>query len=381
MQTETKIDRTSAPHVAVYVTNHGFGHINRLVAVLNQLPEDVRVTVRADSDVRLSLSQRLRRDFGFGEFPSDQGTVSPPGQNSRTDVPATFEKLKARLAAIDEASASEIRWLKESGVTAVYADSSPMPMGLASQAGVPAWLAANFTWDEIYADLVARAEPAEVTDEMSDFVNSAIERMRQACSQATLLKCWPNTPMFGIGQAAEDIGMVVNPARQIRSELNSRFDLAPESSLIYFYVGRYGVEELPWEKLEAISQKYVFVGLHPPGRELPGRFFTVDPTEFNGADLLASCDAAVVKAGYGAVAEAMSAGTPVIYPPRSGFVEFEYLDQALRAWTGAVPVTEQAFETLDIESALEAATKGRATPPDVPSDGAARIARILGTQV
>ena len=37
----------------------------------------------------------------------------------------------------------------------------------------------------------------------------------------------------------------------------------------------------------------------------------LDPEEeFNGADLLRSCDAAVVKAGYGAVAEAMSAGTP-----------------------------------------------------------------------
>ncbi len=370
-----------SPHVAVYVTNHGFGHINRVVAVLNHLPESVRITVRADPDVNVALRQRLRRGFEFGEFPSDQGTVSPPGQNSRTDIPATFERLKARLDAIEKASAAEIRWLRESDVTAVYADASPIPMSLAAEAGIPAWLAANFTWDEIHADLLKQADPSEVPEDLRTFVTAAVERMRSACSQATLLRCWPHTPMFGIGNRSENVGLVVNPARFIRDELNERFGLGPETSLIYFYVGRYGVEELPWRKLDALPKRFVFIGLHPPGQDLPGRFVTVDPTEFTGADLLASCDAAVVKAGYGAVAEAMAAGTPVIYPPRSGFVEFEYLDQALRAWPGGIPVTDRDFSNLELESALNAAVAGRAEPPDVPSDGAARIARILAMNI
>lgn len=377
MEPEPASPEKPSPHVAVYVTNHGFGHINRVVAVLNHVPENVRITVRADPDVNLALRQRLRRGFGYGEFPSDQGTVSPPGQNSRTDIPATFERLKARMDAIEKASAAEIRWLRESNVTAVYADASPMPMGLAAQAGIPAWLAANFTWDEIHADLLKQADPAEIRDDQRAFVSAAVDRMRSACSQATLLRCWPHTPMFGIGNRSESVGLVVNPARSIRQALNERFGLGPETSLIYFYVGRYGVEELPWRKLETLPKRFVFIGLHPPGQDLPGRFVTVDPTEFNGADLLASCDAALVKAGYGAVAEAMAAGTPVIYPPRSGFVEFEYLDQALRAWPGGIPISDRDFSNLDLESALIAAVAGRSEAPDVPLDGAARIARIL----
>jgi len=377
MEPESDSPEKPSPHVAVYVTNHGFGHINRVVAVLNHVPENVRITVRADPDLNLALRQRLRRGFGYREFPSDQGTVSPPGQNSRTDIPATFQGLKARMDAIEKASPAEIRWLRESGVTAVYADGSPMPMSLAAQAGIPAWLAANFTWDEIHADLLEQADPEEITDDLRAYVADAVERMRSACSRATLLRCWPHTPMSGIGNRSVNVGLVVNPARSIRKELNERFGLGPATALIYFYVGRYGVEELPWRKLESLPKRFVFIGLHPPGQDLPGRFVTVDPTEFNGADLLASCDAAVVKAGYGAVAEAMAAGTPVIYPPRSGFVEFDSLDQALRAWPGGIPISEWDFSNLALESALNDALAGRSAPPDVPSDGAARIARIL----
>lgn len=367
----------NAGHVAVYVTNHGFGHVNRVVAVLNQLPESVRITVRADPDVKTALSERLTRAFEFGVFPSDQGTASPPGQNSRTDIPATFDRLRTRMDAIDEASDAEIAWLRTKNVTAVYADASPMPMGLASQAGIPAYLAANFTWNEIYADLLARAGSDEISESQRSFATTSVQRMLDACRSATLLRCWPHTPMFGIGNQVEDVGLVVNPARQIREELTQRFGLGPDTALIYFYVGRYGVEDLPWAKLGELPDRFVFVGLHPPGHDLPGRFFTVDPTQFNGADLLASCDAAVVKAGYGAVAEAMAAGTPVIYPPRSGFVEFDYLDQALRAWPGGIPVSDLDFETLALEAPLTAAVSCRAQPPDVPADGAARIARIL----
>jgi len=367
----------AAAHVAVYVTNHGFGHINRVVAVLNQMPESVRITVRADSEVKSALKERLSRNFEFGVFPSDQGTVSPPGQNSRTDVPATFERLKSRMEAIDQAATAEIGWLLASGVTAVYADASPMPLAIADKAGIPAYLAANFTWNEIYADLLARTGESEISDDRRKFVASAVDRMLAACRSATLLRCWPHTPMFDIGNRVEDVGLVVNPARRIRSELIERFGLGPETALIYFYVGRYGVEDLPWENLSDLPARFAFVGLHPPGRALTGRFFTVDPSEFNGADLLASCDAAVVKAGYGAVAEAMAAGTPVIYPPRNGFYEFEYLDQALRAWPGGIPVSEHDFESLTLEAPLTAAVSGRAQPPDVPADGAARIARIL----
>ena len=37
--------------LAVYVTSHGFGHLNRSVAVINRMPLDVPVTIKGHPDL------------------------------------------------------------------------------------------------------------------------------------------------------------------------------------------------------------------------------------------------------------------------------------------------------------------------------------------
>ena len=365
-------------HIAAYVTNHGFGHVNRLMAVLNQIAPEVRVTVRADREIWPAIEERLGRAVEFGYFPSDLGTVSPPGQNSQTDWPATFDRLEKRYREIQSACRDEVDWLLRASATTVYADSSLVPLRLAKEAGLNGYLGANFTWDEIYSDLLATAPEGLFSAAQMLQYQSIVDDMKSARAQATLLRFWPHTQMAGVGQhGLVDIGLVINHGRDIRAELIASLGLAPDVKLVYFYVGRYGVEELPWEKLNEYSPDLVFLGLHPPGKPLPGRFFSIDPNRYSGADLLRSCDAAIVKAGYGAVAEAMAVGTPVIYPPREGFVEFSALDDALRSWAGGRPVSDNDFRDLNIHKVLEESISFRADPPCVPLDGARKVARIL----
>lgn len=364
-------------HVAVYITNHGFGHINRVVAVLNKISAEIKITVRADRDVWAPLRERLQRPVEFGFFPSDQGTVSPPGQNSQTDWPATFERLARRFHEILGACETELQWLKDSAVNCIYADASSIPIKLASQAGLPGYLGANFTWNEIYGHLLETAPEGLFSKDQQLQYQQMIDQMKSACQTATLLRMWPHTPMADIGCHIVDVGLVVNDARDVRQELLARFGLKPETRLVYFYVGRYGVEELPWARLTEFPPDVVFIGLHPPGQELSGRFFTVDPTEYCGADLLKACDVAIAKAGYGAVVEAMAVGTPVIYPPRESFIEFPALDNALRGWPGGFPVTDHEFQSLLFHEVLLKALAAKIEPPPLPLDGAARVARIL----
>ena len=364
-------------HIAVYVTNHGFGHVNRLMAVLNQIAPEVRVTVRADKEIWPAIEERLHRPVEFGYFPSDLGTVSPPGQNSQTDWPATFERLANRYREIQAACQEEVEWLKSACITSVYADASPIPIRLAHEAGLTGYLGANFTWDEIYADLLATAPEGLFTPDQTAQYQAIVDDMRSACAQATLLRFWPYTQMSAKVREVVDMGLVINEGRDVRAELLSKFNLTADSKLVYFYVGRYGVEELPWDRLTEYPPNIIFIGLHPPGKPLPGRFVVVDPNEYSGADLLRSCDAAIAKAGYGAVAEAMAVGTPVIYPPREGFVEFPALDHALRNWAGGQPVSESEFRNLSIHKVLEAALQSRVGAPSVSLDGAQKVANIL----
>ena len=182
-------------HIAVYVTNHGFGHVNRLMAVLNHIAPEMRVTVRADKEIWPAIEERLDRPVEFGYFPSDLGTVSPPGQNSQTDWPATFERLANRYREIQAACQEEVGWLKSACITSVYADASPIPIRLAHEAGLTGYLGANFTWDEIYADLLATAPEGLFTPDQTAQYQAIVDDMKSACEQATLLRFWPYTQM------------------------------------------------------------------------------------------------------------------------------------------------------------------------------------------
>lgn len=364
-------------HIVAYVTNHGYGHVNRMVAVVDEISPDFEVTIRCDTELWPAFRERLRRDISFGHFPCDLGILSPPGQNSRTDWPGTFDRLEKRFKEITAASDAEIEWLASSGAGVVYADASLIPLKLAHRAELPAFLGANFTWDEIYSDLLSSPEASCFTSEQIDRYQHIIQEMTVASSHAILLKHWPYTEMRNIGLESIDVGMVVNAGKDIRHELISELGLRPDCRLVYFYVGRYGVEDLEWQRLNELPAEVVIIGFHPPGVSLEGRFFTVSPDRFSGADLLKSVDVAVVKAGYGAVVEAMSVGTPVIYPPRPGFVEFPALDAALRSWAGGYPVTEEAFNALDLKNEIARAIEIKVAPPAILAEGARRVATIL----
>ena len=85
----------------------------------------------------------------------------------------------------------------------------------------------------------------------------------------------------------------------------------------------------------------------------------------------------MAKAGYGTACEAMVAGTPMLYPPRTGFAEYRALDRALRAWGGGIPLSARDFAEMRLERPLERAFALKPGPPPFPADGAARVAERL----
>ena len=175
-----------------------------------------------------------------------------------------------------------------------------------------------------------------------------------------------------------NVGMVANPGRNRRKELRNLLGLGSKEKLIYFYVGRYGQNDLDWNRLEAYASKGIhFVGYHAAPLGPLRNLHLLSPSQWHGSDLIASTDALVAKAGYGTVCEAMAGGTPIIYPPRRGFSEYRALDRSLRAWGGGIPVSGRVFRDLRLDRALGCAFHLGPLKPPFPIDGALRIARHM----
>ena len=359
--------------LAVYVTSHGFGHLNRAVAVINRVPTDVPVSIRCHPDLFDHWRERLRRPAGLRAYVADAGAVNPPGDSQATDGPATLERAARvhaeALAGLDD----EADRLRDERRAAVLCDVPPVPLLAANRAGVPGYLLANFTWAQIYAPHARRlgGEALRLVADLRLAYRTATATFRaQPALRMTPADVGPGPVL--------DVGLVVNRGRDRRSELRERLGLGPGEKIVYFYIGRYGQAALDWDRLGRLERAGVhFVGFHPaPSGPLPN-LHVVPAIDWTGADLAASADAMVAKAGYGTACEAMAAGTPLIYPPRSGFAEHRALDRALRAWGGGVPASSRSFAELRLEPLLERALSLRPGPPPFPLDGAETVAEHM----
>jgi hypothetical protein len=360
------MSETTPGGLAVYVTSHGFGHLNRVVAVLNRLPADVPLLIRAHRDLDAAWRERLTRPARLEHAVWDAGAVNPAGDSNATDGPATIARAVAFHAETWPRIDAEAERLRREGTAAVLSDAPAAPLLAAARAGLPAFALANFAWSEIYAEHAADADARRVVDDL-----------RSAYGVATAFRAQPALPM-GEFERRIDVGLVVSAGRDRRAELRSALGMGDDERLVYFYVGRYGQDDLDWRRL-ATYRGIQFVGFHPPppGVGALPNVHAVDPTRWTGADLMASTDAAVAKAGYGTAAEAMAARAPLIYPPRTGFAEHRALDEALRAWGGGIALSARRFAALELDDALERAFAGRPAPPPFPADGAERVARHL----
>lgn len=353
--------------LAFYVTSHGFGHLNRSVAVINRIPLDVPVTIRSDPSLFEHWGERLRRPARLEPHASDVGAINPPGDSAATDGPATLARaaeIHARaMATVDD----EADRLRDEGTAALLCDATPVPLVAARRAGIPGFLQASFTWADIY-----RPHARKLGPEAMATVRAIEAAYRQA---TTLFRTEPALRMAGVAPTIE-VGMIVTPGIDRRVELRQKLGLSPSDRVVYFYIGRYGQENLGWERLARLDGVH-FVGFHEaPSGPLPN-LHVVPATEWTGADLAASADVIVAKAGYGTVCEAMVARTPFIYPPRSGFAEHRALERVLRAWGGGIRTPARDFSELRIERQLEKAFAMKPGPPPYPADGASRVAGHL----
>ena len=251
-------------------------------------------------------------------------------------------------------------WLRDERVAAVLCDAPPLPLVAARRAGIPGFLLANFTWADIYAPY-ARAAGGGRPNAWSPSCASAY---RQATA---VFRAEPALRMAWLpGQI--NVGMVANPGRDRRSELHRLLGLLAKERLVYFYVGRYGQDDLDWARLEKLRRQGNPLRRLSPraGRARSQNLHLVPAADWPGGDLIASTDALVAKAGYGTVCEAMACGTPIIYPPRRGFSEFRALDRSLRAWGGGIPVSARDFSCLQAGPGPRPRLEPRPADPAVP---------------
>lgn len=346
--------------IAAYVSGHGFGHAVREIEILRRVPDTIGLVVKTSSP-EWFWRQEIQRPFEFVADAFDVGCLQPNSLD--IDVPGTLAAWNAIAARNEARLDDEVADLRRRGVRVVVADVGPFPIRIAERLGVPSVCVANFTWADIYGKL-AEAEPA--------FGPIAADLEAQYARATLLLDTDLSLPMAYFPRR-ERVGLVARPHRHRRTDLLGLLGPRAEGKrLALIYIGNWGLP-IPWARLETFSD-WFFVTL---GRAGPAANLAELPADaFPHADLVASVDLVVSKAGYGMVGECLSSGTPLLYCPRPEFAEYAALDAALSVWPGGLRATTADFLSVAWDAHLERIPE-RASVPVYSAGGGQGAAEIL----
>ena len=209
---------------------------------------------------------------------------------------------------------------------------------------VPTVCVANFTWADIYEEYIPiRSEFGPIVTKLKKLL-----RKRRACfwTQASACRC-------RIFPQRESVGLVARTGENERDRLFAALPPAAQNKrLALVYLGNWGFS-LPYEKIRRVFPNGTLYHWKMPRFRSPtGQKISRDLMAH--PSLVASVDAVVSKAGYGLVGECLAHGTPLLYPPRTGFAEFAALHKALQNWSGGIFVTNDDWASANFGPYLDA---------------------------
>lgn len=353
------------PHVAFYITGHGFGHATRMAAVASAL-------ARQEPGVRISLVStapewlfrlNLAGEFRLRPRALDVGVVQL--DSIRLDPVATLRAYAGILEAQPALVAEEAEILRRDGVDLVVADIPPAAFLVARQAGLPAVGISNFSWDWIYADYV-RALPEHAP---------LLDRIRDAYGQADLFLRLPFHGDCEAFQAIRDIPMIARRARRSREEVRRLLGLDGSRPVILLSFGGFEIGGIDFDGVERLSE-YCFLTTQPTPRPLRNvRVVGLDGLRYE--ELVAQADAVITKPGYGIVSDCLANRTPVLYTARGQFAEYAALVAGLERFGVAAFIGNDDLLAGNWRASLDALLRLPRTWSDLPSNGADAAAGIL----
>ncbi len=360
-----KQGRVTALNIVYYITSHGFGHGIRSCAICNRLSPDTGIFFRTALP-RSFFEEEVKRPFEYAPATFDCGCVQTDCvTEDRGKTVSTYLEIARSNAAL---LSSEILWCRRNRIDGIVSDIVPFAFEVAGAAGIPSIAATNFTWYDIYK---------EYCREFPRFAPEVEKIKAQYSSADLLLAMSPALPMdyFGKRERIAPVGRDGVPSGE---KLRETFGIAPGKRLGLIYAGKFGMDSLPWKRMERFNT-WEFLGLYPlPGA--PANYHTITKNAFRYQDIVASVDCVIGKVGYGVYAECVINGVWLIHLPRAGFAEYPALEAAIVSWGGGYRLSHEEFHDVAWDAALCRVLSANRPRPR-PSDGALSCARLIESTI
>lgn len=322
--------------VLYYVSGHGYGHATRASEVIREL-----ATRLPGGGIHVSTTVGVRF-FPVGpnvhhRLPTDDIDAGVAELDPLTvDAVATLTRVEALHRNRDRVVAAEASFVRREGIDLIVADIPWLAGYIAEAGGVPCLGIGNFTWDWIYEPYLtddARWAP------LLEWVRGGYSRM------GAFLRLPFGHPVGGFRRVVE-MPLVARHRFADRGTARQSLQIDPGETRRLVLLGMRGSAQV--ELLDAAARAgpdYLFICPETVAGSRPVNVLPVGPeTGLGFPDLLAACDVVVGKLGYGLLAEVVTTGTAILYPPRVGFREDDLLRAAAARYSRARTIPMADFQ-------------------------------------
>ncbi len=360
--------------IVFYVSGHGFGHASRQVEVINAIgaaAPDARIILRtAVSPDLLRRSLTVATELRPGACDSGIAQITSLDH----DDARTVEDARAFHRDWEAVVSAEAAALSGTRPQVVVGDIPPLAFDVARALGAPSVAIANFTWDWIY-----EAHPG------FDDAPDVLTLIRTAYRHATLALRLPLSGGFAHMADVRPIPFIARRPTRDRADTRRYFGLDPARPVALLSFGGYGLPNLSFADIDCLDDWTIVTTDHVPDAVLQTdrrRIVRVDERAFEEGycryiDLVAASDVVVTKPGYGIIADAIAAGTAMLYTSRGAFREYDVLVAALPRYLRSGFISREDLRSGRWRSALETVVGLPAPPERPPTDGAARASAAV----
>ena len=359
---------SETPSVACFITSHGFGHATRASAVLQALgKEKERLSLEIFSSLpdwfwKENLSSNIR--FRNHQIETDVGLFQKsPFEH---DLDETITRLEHFLGFSGKELEDVRRILRQSKCDLILCDISPLGLFLGNELNIPTVLVENFTWDWIYDSYV----PEDVR------FKPIIEQLKSLFESATLKI--QTTPLCKRISGTPLVPPIFRKFRDTPDLTRQKLGLSNDRQYLLISTG--GIPQ-DFAFLDLLKQRkdlcFVVAGNFPQFEQSENLTFLPHRCDFHFPDLVRASSGLVGKLGYGTVAEAWGAGTPLFAVYRENFRESVPLKSFVRKNISNLESTQEDFlagnwiESLDEFLALDK------HPPSSTPNGALEAAALI----
>lgn len=304
--------RLNISHIRFYISDYGFGHASRMIALMRSLHETIDCIISVRTNTPAEFIQNSCPFVTVEKKPNDMGVVMHENTAS-VDIERTWEMLDAWINSWEPWIEEEKNFCRKHGVSLIISDITPQAFHVSHEFGIPGVGISNFTWYLIYQPLYPDSLP--------------VEKIKQAYALADLGIVLPLNEPMGVFRETEQSPILSRKVTASRAEIHEHLQIPLDGIVVYVGSG------LSFNTVPDCIPKLLDRGIHvlvSGSSSIQHENLHVIPhSENETQNFMAACDLIITKPGYSTVSEAITAKIPLLIFRREGFAEDDFIIEPL----------------------------------------------------